>query len=208
MEKLWNWNFVGAGDVVTTFDIWFHTSCSSQKISVWQMACIIALLRYVLRMSNQVIFQQYSFDKEWCFKLCHFEVSRKPIKRKRSWVWKTSTLGYLKVNVDRSFLESSGRCGIGDLINDSEDKVLIQFYKEVRVDSLVYAKVLALKEELLVAAALSRASTHCFKFERDSHAVVSWVPDPPSAPWRFHNLVRQCCHIFGSDINWSIKHIN
>lgn len=75
MAKLWNWNFVGLGDIVTTFNIWFHTSCSSQKISIWQMACNIALLWYVWRMSNQVIFQQYSFDEERCFKLCYFDLA-------------------------------------------------------------------------------------------------------------------------------------
>lgn len=67
---------------------------------------------------------------------------RKPIKCRRSWVSKTPALGYLKVNVDGSFHGSSNRGGIGDLISDLKGRVLIQFYKEVRVDSVVYAKVL------------------------------------------------------------------
>lgn len=50
--------------------------------------------------------------------------------------------------------------------------MLLQFGKEVGMDSAIHAEVLALREELLVASASIWASTHSFVFEFDSMFVV------------------------------------
>lgn len=87
------------------------------------------------------------------------EIPRKPVKCRRSWVWKPPNSGFLKINVNGSFLCSFGRGGIWDLIRNSKGKVVIQFCSELRVDSTIHAKVLTLRKGLLVAMASQWAST-------------------------------------------------
>lgn len=112
------------------------------------------------------------------------------------------------MNVDGSFLWFSDRWGIGGVVRDSEGKFLIQFSKEVRVNSTVHVEVVALREGLLVAAASSWASFHSFIFESNSKLAVSWVVDPFLALWRYDNFFRECCNVFGLGITWSIYHIS
>lgn len=38
-------------------------------------------------------------------------------------------------------------------------------------------------------------------------SVVACVVDPQSAPWRFHDVLRQCFNVFGSEINSFISHV-
>lgn len=45
-------------------------------------------------------------------------------------------------------------------------------------------------------------------FESDSTSIVAWVADPSLAPWQFHNSLHKCCNVLGSNITWSIRHIN
>lgn len=135
----------------------------------------------------------------------NIEIPRKPVKCRKSWVRKPLNLGFLNVNMDDSFLGSSGPGGIGGLIRDLESRVLVQFCKEVRVDSAVHTEVLVLREGLLVAMALCWASLHYFMFESDSLSVVTWVIVSSLASWRFHNMFRECCTIFGICINWLIS---
>lgn len=80
-------------------------------------------------------------------------VFRKPIKCKSSWVWRSPALGIMKVNVDAFFFGNSGRDGIRGLIRDSEERVLIQFCKEVRMNFAIHARFLLFREGLLVVVA-------------------------------------------------------
>lgn len=134
------------------------------------------------------------------------EVPSKLKMFKRQWAWKLPALGHIKINVGRSFLGFSGRESIGVIVWDSDGKVLLHFSKKVWVDSVVHTVVLALWEELLVAA--SRwDSSNSFVFESDSKFVVVRVVDLFSAPWQFHNLVHEGCHVFGFSIRWSLSYI-
>lgn len=90
---------------------------------------------------------------------------------------------------------------------DSDGNVLLPFSKEVSVESAIHEKFIAFREEMLVAAASCWVSSHSFLFKSHSHSIVTWVVDPASAPWRFINVVQECCHVFGYNFNWSIKHI-
>lgn len=76
--------------------------------------------------------------------------------------------------------------------------VLLQFCKEVRVNSIVDVDVLALREGLLMLAASPWTSTHSFVFELDLRLVIAWVADPSSASWWFHSTFRKYCNIFRS----------
>lgn len=80
---------------------------------------------------------------------------------------------------------------IGRVLKDSEGKVLIQFEKEVLLDSAVHAELLSFKEDILVAAASRWASIHSFVFELDSQLVVTWASNLSSVPWRFLNILRK-----------------
>lgn len=105
-------------------------------------------------------------------------------------------------NVDGSFLVNSGRGGIGGgVFRDSENQVLSQFGKEVLLDLTVHAEVVALREGILVAATSRWVSSYYFVFEFDSNSIVAWVVDPVSAPWYFHNLLRECYYVFGLGIS-------
>lgn len=111
-----------------------------------------------------VLFRRKNFNEVGCFKSCHFdlvwwvkaewnehvlsiadliqklgsiEVSKKPNKFKTLWVWKD--FGLIEVNIDGYLLEISRRGGIRRVFRDSEGKILVQFGKEVSVDSITHA---------------------------------------------------------------------
>lgn len=63
-------------------------------------------------------------------------------------VWTLARSGQNKVIVDGSFWDGSDGEGIREVFRDSEGCVLLQFCKEVRVDSVVKAEVLVLREGL------------------------------------------------------------
>lgn len=60
-------------------------------------------------------------------------------------MWKPPATGQIKVNVDGSFRDGSSREGIGGVFRDFEGKVLLQFSKEVRVQSAMETEVLAMR---------------------------------------------------------------
>lgn len=102
------------------------------------------------------------------------------IKRRR--VWKPPVLGFIKENIDGFFLGSSGRGDIGSIFKNLEGGVLLQFSKEVYVDSAIYPKVLTLWEWLLVMTTSRWAALHFLVFESNTESVVAWVATPVSAP--------------------------
>lgn len=53
---------------------------------------------------------------------------------------------YIKVNVDDSFVRGSSCGGIGFVLRDSKGNVLLQFDREVCVDLVVHAELLAIRE--------------------------------------------------------------
>lgn len=90
------------------------------------------------------------------------------------------------------------------MFRDSNDRVLLQFGREVNVESAVHVEMLAFRDDLLVVAALRSALTHLFVFKLDSKSVVT---DLSSTPWRFHMVLRECLRVFGPGISWSLSHI-
>lgn len=78
-----------------------------------------------------------------------------------------------QVSLDGSFLNVSGRGGIGGVFRGSEGRELLQFGKEVCVDWAVHAEMLVLREGLLGAAASRWTSSHSFVFESDRKYVVA-----------------------------------
>lgn len=109
--------------------------------------------------------------------------------------------------MDESFLRGSSRGGIGGIFRNSGGRVLAQFGKEVTVDLVVHAEVLALREDLLAVVASWWTSSHSFVFESDSQSVLAWIVVSSKALWRFRNILRECCFVFGSCISLSLIHI-
>lgn len=68
-------------------------------------------------------------------------------------MWTPPAFGYIKINVDSFYLNSSSRRCISGAFRDSNDKVLLPFDKEVLVNSAVYAEMLAFRQRMLVAVA-------------------------------------------------------
>lgn len=102
--------------------------------------------------------------------------------------------------MDKLFFGGSSRSGIGSIFRNSGWRVLAQFRKEVVVDLVVHADVLALREGLLAVVASRWTSSHFFVFESDSQSVVACA-DPSKALWRFRNILFECCLVFGSCIS-------
>lgn len=100
-----------------------------------------------------------------------------PKKCMRSWVCKLPNWGNLKININGSFLRSFDRGGIEGFIKNSYGRVLIQLCKERKVDSAVHAKILELRERLLVAATLRWVSSH-YLFKSDSQSLSHGSLDP------------------------------
>lgn len=71
------------------------------------------------------------------------------------------------MNIDDFFLRSSGKEGIEGVFRNLKGKVILQFDKEVSMESAVHVDVLALWEGLLVVAVSRWASSHSFMFEFD-----------------------------------------
>lgn len=63
-------------------------------------------------------------------------------------MWRPLDAGFLRVNVDWSFLENSNKRGIRGVIRYSRGNVLLQFCKKVQLESTVHVEVLALREGL------------------------------------------------------------
>lgn len=77
--------------------------------------------------------------------------------------------------------------------------MLLQFGREINVESAVHAKVVPLREGLLVMV----ASSHLLVFKSNYKSIVVLVADPLSAPWRFYTVLCEYCHVFGVEIRWS-----
>lgn len=67
-------------------------------------------------------------------------------------MWTPLTPSFIKVNIDKSFLGDSNIKGIDGVFRNSKGRVLLEFGREVSVDSTVHVEVLALREGLLVVA--------------------------------------------------------
>lgn len=95
----------------------------------------------------------------------------------------------IKINLDESFLGSSGRGGIVRVFRDSKSKVLLQFGKEVRVDSTVHAEILAFREWILVA----KASHWLCPIHSCSNLTLSQLLIRLCILRRFHGGFTTCC---------------
>lgn len=85
--------------------------------------------------------------------------------------------------------------------------MLLQFGKEVRVESAVHAKLLAFRKGILVAATFRWTSSHPFVFQLDTKSVIAWNANPSLESWRFQNILHEC-YFFRSRISCSLTHIN
>lgn len=60
--QLWGMNFVGARDIATTCDIWFHAISSGPKRLIWRVA-FLAMLWAICKMRNRVVFWHRSHSR-------------------------------------------------------------------------------------------------------------------------------------------------
>lgn len=67
-------NFVGIGNVDSTFDLWFNTVPNGPKVLIWRMA-FIALLKAIWRIRNKVVFQHESFDNIGYLEMYRFDLA-------------------------------------------------------------------------------------------------------------------------------------
>lgn len=62
------------GDVVSIFDLWFHTYPKVSKVPIWRMT-FIALVWTIWRLRNIAVFQWVVFCDGGCFEMFHFDVA-------------------------------------------------------------------------------------------------------------------------------------
>lgn len=121
--------------------------------------------------------------------------------------WVPPDLGFIKINIDGSFSAEVDRNGISGIFRDHTGNTLLQFNKEILSDSAISAKISAIRDGLLIAAASRWSNSSYFMLESDSTNVVAWFKDLSQAPWKFTNIIRECLQWFGSQITWSISRI-
>lgn len=107
-----------------------------------------------------MVFRWESFDEEGCFNMCRFdltrwvkaewgeliplvtniirspesvELSQKSKKNKINWVRTPLAFDFIKVNVDGSYLGSSGKSGIGGVFKDSDENVFLHLGRRCRL---------------------------------------------------------------------------
>lgn len=71
--------------------------------------------------------------------------------------------------------------------------MLLQFGKDVCVESAVHAEVMTLREGLLVVAVGIITLLHV---RIRLKSVMAWVANSLSIPWLLHTILRECCHVF------------
>lgn len=82
--------------------------------------------------------------------------------------WTPSCQGTIKVNVNDSFSSASMSSDIVGVFKYHKGNFLLYFGKQVMVDSVIQAKILAIREALLIAAASRWATTTTFVIESNS----------------------------------------
>lgn len=79
------------------------------------------------------------------------EVLGQQLGGKAEWIWTQHESDIINVNVDGSFLATVDNGGIGGVFWKFGGKILVQFDKEVEVELIVHAKLIVLREGLLIA---------------------------------------------------------
>lgn len=120
--------------------------------------------------------------------------------------WTPPSPNRIKINVDGSFSSTTGARGIGGVFRDYSGTVLLHFAKQVKVNSAIYAEVLAIKEGILIAAAFRWSDVAPLDIESDSTNVISLFVSPTSTQWRFQNIIREATIQFVRQIEWSISY--
>lgn len=112
----------------------------------------------------------------------------------------------IKIYVNSSFSSTAGVSSIRGIFRDHLGSVLLQFAKHIEVISSVHAKILAIREDILIAVASRWSNSMPFEIKSDSANAVSWFSNPASAPWRFQNIIKETMTCFARQIVWSISH--
>lgn len=219
--QLWNLNFVWAGDIGTTFDVWFHAFPKGPKILIQRMA--VALLLAIWRMRNMVVFTHGTFEEASCFEMFRFdlacwikaewiehvpsvadliripgcvEVPRKLMKIKRQWEWKPPSSSQIKVNVNGSCFGISGSAGIGSIFIDSDGIVLLQFGKAMRGGVGYSCGSSGFTERFTCDGGVWQISSHSFLFESYSKFIFSFGREPLAICVVISELVLRVFHCF------------
>lgn len=109
--------------------------------------------------------------------------------KKAKWVWIRLDIGCIKVNVDSSYKTDLGKGGIEGVFRDADGRIFLQFSKEVSVDLVIHAELLAIWKGLLLAATSRWVDVFSFTFELDSKTAVIWLANPTLLCWQFQNLM-------------------
>lgn len=117
-------------------------------------------------------------------------------------MWTPPPVGWIKVNTDGSFRDSS-RAGFGGVFRNHEGIFIGGFSSKVVVCSAIDAEILAVLEALQVAWV--RRWTHVW-LETDSTLVVHYYHHPHSIPWRLRMHWKICLHL-ASLLHFRISHI-
>lgn len=64
---------MNVGDLVTSFDIWFHVSSEGPKMVFWWVA-FLAIVWVICRIKNRIVFQHDMFNEDDCVELCRFNL--------------------------------------------------------------------------------------------------------------------------------------
>ncbi|XVF88721.1 hypothetical protein PTKIN_Ptkin19aG0073400 [Pterospermum kingtungense] len=96
--------------------------------------------------------------------------------------WEKPSPGSLKFNVDGSSLGNPALSGIGGLLRDHLNRVLISFSKSIGIADSNMAEVMAVRKALVLFVTSEWVVNYPLIMECDSQNIVSWVRSPSKAP--------------------------
>ncbi|EOX98716.1 Uncharacterized protein TCM_007413 [Theobroma cacao] len=134
-------------------------------------------------------------------------ISRKQTKSKVS--WECPPISWFKFNTDKAARGCPGHLGIGGVLQDETGVVKLTFSKKAGWGDANLAKVLAVREAMVLFVASSWVNSNNIIIESDSKNVVSWISNPSKALWRLRQLILQI-HSLKNRVagGWLIKHIS
>ncbi|KAK8990879.1 hypothetical protein V6N11_028835 [Hibiscus sabdariffa] len=114
--------------------------------------------------------------------------------------WCAPPPGCVKFNTGEAVKVSYGPAGIGKILRDHSEKVIVEFSKAIGLSDLASAESIAIREALNIFAASEWVNQVELIIKVDCAYVVYWVNNPSLTPFAFKDLINECLN---ADFNFS-----
>ncbi|EOY01197.1 Uncharacterized protein TCM_011143 [Theobroma cacao] len=152
-------------DPLVSFLSWFEIANSLNNDLVWKMVWF-ATIWAIWTAKNEVVFKGKIWDSEQIFELSKF----KPIVRS------------FKFNTGGSFCGCPSDSSIDGILRNEFGDILALFSKAIDIFDSNKAKLLTIREAMIIFVASKWCSSHTFLLECDNYNVVKWITNLCEVP--------------------------